>query len=263
MGLQIIYLSGMNKKLEAFQRLLDIMNDLREKCPWDKKQTTASLRNLSIEEVYELSDAILKEDSAGIKEELGDLFLHLIFYSKIGEEEGQFDVADVLNSVCDKLIHRHPHIYGDVKAETEEEVLKNWEQLKLKEGKTSILEGVPSSMPAINKAFRLQEKTAKVGFEWDAIVEVWDKVEEEKKELVEATEQGSKEQIQDEFGDLLFALINYARYLKIDPEAALEGTNRKFKYRFEFIEKTAKKQGKNLQDMSLEEMDEIWNLAKR
>ena len=263
MGLQIIYLSGMNKKLEAFQRLLDIMNDLREKCPWDKKQTTASLRNLSIEEVYELSDAILKEDSAGIKEELGDLFLHLIFYSKIGEEEGQFDVADVLNSVCDKLIHRHPHIYGDVKAETEEEVLKNWEQLKLKEGKTSILEGVPSSMPAINKAFRLQEKTAKVGFEWDAIVEVWDKVEEEKKELVEATEQGSKEQIQDEFGDLLFALINYARYLKIDPEAALEGTNRKFKYRFEFIEKTAKKQGKNLQDMSLEEMDEIWNLAKK
>ena len=263
MGLQIIYLSGMNKKLEAFQRLLDIMNDLREKCPWDKKQTTASLRNLSIEEVYELSDAILKEDSAGIKEELGDLFLHLIFYSKIGEEEGQFDVADVLNSVCDKLIHRHPHIYGDVKAETEEEVLKNWEQLKLKEGKTSILEGVPSSMPAINKAFRLQEKTAKVGFEWDTIAEVWAKVEEEKKELVEATEQGSKEQIQDEFGDLLFALINYARYLKIDPEAALEGTNRKFKYRFEFIEKTAKKQGKNLQDMSLEEMDEIWNLAKK
>ncbi len=253
----------MNKKLEAFQRLLDIMNDLREKCPWDKKQTTASLRNLSIEEVYELSDAILKEDSAGIKEELGDLFLHLIFYSKIGEEEGQFDVADVLNSVCDKLIHRHPHIYGDVKAETEEEVLRNWEQLKLKEGKTSILEGVPSSMPAINKAFRLQEKTAKVGFEWDTIAEVWAKVEEEKKELVEATEQGSKEQIQDEFGDLLFALINYARYLKIDPEAALEGTNRKFKYRFEFIEKTAKKQGKNLQDMSLNEMDEIWNLAKR
>lgn len=263
MGLQIIYLRGMNKKLEAFQRLLDIMNDLREKCPWDKKQTTASLRNLSIEEVYELSDAILKEDSAGIKEELGDLFLHLIFYSKIGEEEGQFDVADVLNSVCDKLIHRHPHIYGDVKAETEEEVLRNWEQLKLKEGKTSILEGVPSSMPAINKAFRLQEKTAKVGFEWDTITEVWDKVEEENKELVEAVEQGSKEQIQDEFGDLLFALINYARYLKIDPEAALEGTNRKFKYRFEFIEKTAKKQGKNLQDMSLEEMDEIWNLAKK
>ena len=263
MGRQIIYLSAMNKKLEAFQRLLDIMNDLREKCPWDKKQTTASLRNLSIEEVYELSDAILKEDSAGIKEELGDLFLHLIFYSKIGEEEGQFDVADVLNTVCDKLIHRHPHIYGDVKAETEEEVLKNWEQLKLKEGKTSILEGVPSSMPAINKAFRLQEKTAKVGFEWDTIAEVWDKVEEEKNELVEAVEHGSKEQIQDEFGDLLFALINYARYLKIDPEAALEGTNRKFKYRFEFIEKTAKKQGKNIQDMSLDEMDEIWNLAKK
>ncbi len=252
----------MNTKLEAFQRLLDIMDDLREKCPWDKKQTTESLRNLSIEEVYELSDAILKKDSQGVKEELGDLFLHLVFYSKIGEEQKQFDVADVLNGVCDKLIHRHPHIYGDVQADTEEEVLKNWEQLKLKEGKKSILEGVPPSMPAINKAYRMQEKTAKVGFEWDTIAEVWDKVEEEKAELQEVVAEENQERIMDEFGDLLFALINYARYLKIDPEAALEGTNKKFKKRFEFIEKTAKEQGKDLQNMSLEEMDEIWNLAK-
>ncbi|MFT4968595.1 MAG: XTP/dITP diphosphohydrolase [Chitinophagales bacterium] len=252
----------MNTKLEAFQRLLDIMDDLREKCPWDKKQTTESLRNLSIEEVYELSDAILKKDSQGVKEELGDLFLHLVFYSKIGEEQKQFDVADVLNGVCDKLIHRHPHIYGDVQADTEEEVLKNWEQLKLKEGKNSILEGVPPSMPAINKAYRMQEKTAKVGFEWDTIAEVWDKVEEEKAELQEVVAEENQERIMDEFGDLLFALINYARYLKIDPEAALEGTNKKFKKRFEFIEKTAKEQGKDLQNMSLEEMDKIWNLAK-
>jgi XTP/dITP diphosphohydrolase len=252
----------MNPKLESFQRLLSIMDDLREKCPWDKKQTTKSLRNLSIEEVYELSDAILKNDPKGVKEELGDLFLHLIFYAKIGEEEGNFDVADVLNAVCDKLIHRHPHIYGDVQADTEEEVLKNWEQLKLKEGKKSVLEGVPSSMPAINKAFRLQEKTAKVGFEWEKIEDVWEKVEEEKQELEAAVKSKNPDQIEDEFGDLLFALINYARYLKIDPEAALERTNQKFKKRFEFIEKRAKDLGKEMDKMSLEEMDEIWNEAK-
>ena len=253
----------MNEKLEAFQRLLDIMDDLREKCPWDKKQTTQSLRNLSIEEVYELSDAILKRDPNGVKEELGDLFLHLVFYAKIGEEEGNFNVADVLNAVCDKLIHRHPHIYGEVKADTEEEVLKNWEQLKLKEGKKSILEGVPSSMPAINKAYRLQEKTAKVGFEWEKITEVWEKVEEEQKELVQAVAMQNQDQIEDEFGDLLFALINYSRYLKIDPEAALERTNQKFKKRFEFIESKAKDLNKDLNQMSLEEMDTIWNEAKK
>jgi XTP/dITP diphosphohydrolase len=252
----------MNKKLQSFQRLLDIMDELREKCPWDKKQTTKSLRNLSIEEVYELSDAILKEDSEGVKEECGDLFLHLIFYAKIGEEEGDFDVADVLNGVCDKLIHRHPHIYSDVKADTEEEVLKNWEQLKLKEGKNSILEGVPSSMPAINKAYRLQEKTAKVGFEWDKIEDVWDKVEEEKKELEVAVADKNLDQIEDEFGDLMFALINYSRYLNIDPEAALERTNKKFKKRFEFIEQRAKDLGKEIGKMTLEEMDTIWNEAK-
>lgn len=252
----------MNNKLTAFQRLLDIMDDLREKCPWDKKQTTLSLRNLSIEEVYELSDAILKKDAQGVKEELGDLFLHLVFYAKIGEEEGNFNVADVLNAVCDKLIHRHPHIYSDVKADTEEEVLKNWEQLKLKEGKKSVLEGVPSSMPAINKAYRLQEKTAKVGFEWDKIEDVWDKVEEEKEELTQAVKSKDQDQIEDEFGDLMFALINYSRYLKIDPEAALERTNQKFKKRFEFIEKRAQDLGKEMSKMTLEEMDAIWNEAK-
>lgn len=238
------------------------MDELREQCPWDKKQTTESLRNLSIEEVYELSDAILKQDPNGVKEELGDLFLHLVFYSKIGEEEGNFNLADVLNAVCDKLIHRHPHIYGDVKVDTEEEVLKNWEQLKLKEGKQSILEGVPRSMPAINKAVRLQEKTAKVGFEWEKIEEVWEKVEEEQAELEAAVVSQNKDQIEDEFGDLMFALINYARYLKIDPEAALERTNQKFQKRFEYIEEMAKAKNKDLQKMSLEEMDAIWNEAK-
>ena len=252
----------MNNKLKAFERLLNIMDELREQCPWDKKQTTESLRNLSIEEVYELSDAILKKDPKGVQEECGDLFLHLVFYAKIGQEEGNFDVADILNGVCDKLIHRHPHIYGNVKADTEEEVLRNWEQLKLKEGKKSILEGVPRSMPAINKAVRLQEKTAKVGFEWEKIEEVWEKVEEEQAELQEAVATKDKDQIEDEFGDLMFAMINYARYLKIDPEAALERTNQKFQKRFEHIEAVAKTKGKDLQKMSLEEMDTIWNEAK-
>lgn len=253
----------MNEKLKAFERLLNIMDDLREKCPWDKKQTNETLRNLSIEEVYELSDAILNKDNQNIKEELGDLFLHLVFYSKIGEEQNAFNVADVLNAVADKLIHRHPHIYADTKAETEDEVLRNWEKLKLKEGKKSILEGVPKSMPALNKAVRLQEKTAKVGFEWDNIEQVWDKVEEEQTELKEAVAFNDHDKIEDEFGDLLFALVNYSRYLKIDPEAALERTNKKFKKRFEFIEQKAKELGKDITTMSLEEMDEIWNEAKK
>ena len=253
----------MENKLKAFERLLNIMDDLREKCPWDKKQTNETLRNLSIEEVYELSDAILEKDNKGIKEELGDLFLHLIFYSKIGEEQNAFNVADVLNGVSDKLIHRHPHIYGDVKADTEDEVLKNWEKLKLKEGKKSILEGVPQSMPALNKAVRLQEKTAKVGFEWDFIEQVWEKVEEEQAELQEAIALNDKDKIEDEFGDLMFALVNYSRYLKIDPEAALERTNKKFKKRFEFIEQKAIELGKDITTMTLEEMDAIWNEAKK
>jgi len=253
----------MKDKLKAFERLLNIMDDLREQCPWDKKQTIDTLRNLTIEETYELSDAIMKKDFPNIKEELGDIFLHLVFYSKIAEEKNEFNVKDVLNDVCDKLIHRHPHIYGDVKADTEEEVLKNWEKLKLKEGKKSVLEGVPSSMPAINKAYRMQEKTAKVGFEWDTLAQVWDKVEEETIELKEAVESKNIDEIEAEFGDLFFALINYARFLKIDPEAAIEKTNIKFKKRFEFIEKTAKNKNKELDEMSLEEMDDIWNQAKK
>ncbi|MCB0509913.1 MAG: nucleoside triphosphate pyrophosphohydrolase, partial [Bacteroidetes bacterium] len=202
-------------------------------------------------------------DPSAVKEELGDLFLHLVFYSKIGEEEGKFNVADVLHAVCDKLVHRHPHIYGDVVANTEEEVLKNWEKLKLKEGKKSVLEGVPSGMPAINKAIRLQEKTAKIGFEWDRIEEVWLKVEEEQAELQAAIQSKEQEHVEEEFGDLLFALLNYSRFLKIDAEAALEKTNQKFKKRFEFIEERAKSLGKNLEDMSLAEMDAIWNEAKK
>lgn len=253
----------MKAKLEAFERLLNVMDDLRAQCPWDKKQTIESLRNLSIEEVYELSEAILQKDMKGIKEELGDIFLHLVFYSKIADEQNAFDVADVLNSVCEKLIHRHPHIYGNVVADTEEEVLKNWEQLKLKEGKKSILEGVPASLPALNKAYRMQQKTAKVGFEWKQIEDVWLKVEEETTELKEAVELGNKEAMEDEFGDLLFALVNYSRFLNIDPEAALERTNIKFKKRFEFIEKTAVDLNKNLNEMTLDEMDEIWNKAKK
>ena len=252
----------MEEKLKAFERLLNIMDDLRAKCPWDKKQTLNSLRNLTIEETYELSDAIMKKDFPNIEEELGDLFLHLVFYSKIAEEKNKFTVKDVLNSVCDKLINRHPHIYGDTIAETEEEVLKNWEKIKLKEGKKSVLEGVPQSMPALNKAFRMQEKTSKVGFEWNTIEQVWDKVEEETEELKEAVLSRNKDEIENEFGDLFFALINYARFLKIDPEAAIERTNVKFKKRFEYIEKIAKEKNVELNDMSLQEMNDIWNIAK-
>tara|TARA_B110000037_G_scaffold209836_1_gene259431 strand:+ start:3752 stop:4516 length:765 start_codon:yes stop_codon:yes gene_type:complete len=252
----------MEEKLKAFERLLNIMDDLRAKCPWDKKQTLNSLRNLTIEETYELSDAIMKKDFPNIEEELGDLFLHLVFYSKIAEEKNKFTVKDVLNSVCDKLINRHPHIYGDTIAETEEEVLKNWEKIKLKEGKKSVLEGVPQSMPALNKAFRMQEKTSKVGFEWNTIEQVWDKVEEETEELKEAVLSRNKDEIEKEFGDLFFALINYARFLKIDPEAAIERTNVKFKKRFEYIEKIAKEKNVELNDMSLQEMNDIWNIAK-
>lgn len=252
----------MNEKLKAFERLLNVMDDLRSQCPWDKKQTIDSLRNLSIEEVYELSEAILNKDYDNIKEEIGDVFLHLVFYAKIAEEQNKFNVADVLNAQCEKLIHRHPHIYGDVKAETEEEVLRNWEKLKLKEGKKSILGGVPSALPAINKAYRMQEKTAKVGFEWDTIEQVWEKVEEEKLELENAVASQNKEDIEDEFGDVLFALINYARFLKIDPEAALEKTNVKFKKRFEFIETTVANKGLQMENLSLEELDNIWKEAK-
>ncbi|MCB0537189.1 MAG: nucleoside triphosphate pyrophosphohydrolase [Chitinophagales bacterium] len=253
----------MEEKLKAFERLLNIMDDLREKCPWDKKQTNETLRPLSIEEVYELGDAILKKDDSGIKEELGDLFLHLVFYAKIGEEQDKFNVADVLNSVCEKLIHRHPHIYGNTVAETEDEVLKNWEKLKLKEGKKSILQGVPESMPALIKAYRLQQKTAKVGFEWENTEQVWEKVKEEEQELKEALSANNQDEIEDEFGDLMFALVNYARFIKVDPEAALEKTNIKFKNRFEYIEKQAQTKNLKLEEMTLAEMDALWNEAKR
>ena len=249
----------MDKRLEAFERLLTIMDDLREKCPWDRKQTFESLRNLTIEETYELADAILENDVQGIKEEIGDLMLHMVFYAKIGSETGDFDISDALHAICDKLVSRHPHIYGDVVAEDEETVKKNWEQLKLKEGKKSILEGVPMSLPAMVKAYRMQEKTKQVGFEWETTEQVWAKVEEEMGELNEALVNKRQSEVEDEFGDVLFSLVNYARFIGVDPETALERTNRKFKKRFEFIEKNA---NKPLADMSLEEMDNLWNLAK-
>ncbi len=249
-----------SKSLEAFERLLIIMDDLREKCPWDKKQTLESLRNLTIEETYELCDAILAQDLKGIEEEIGDLMLHMVFYAKIGSETGDFDIASALNNVCDKLINRHPHIYGDVIVENEEDVKRNWEQIKLKEGKKSVLSGVPTSLPAMVKAYRMQEKTAKVGFEWDHVEDVYAKVEEEMGELQEAIEMKNQDRVEEEFGDLLFSLINYARFINVDPETALEKTNLKFKKRFEYIEANAPK---SLEEMTLEEMDGLWEEAKK
>lgn len=249
----------MKESLQAFQRLLEIMDDLREKCPWDRKQTFDSLRILSIEEIYELADAIIENDIEGIKEEIGDLMLHMVFYAKIASEKGAWDISHALNAVCEKLIHRHPHIYGDVVADDEETVKKNWEQLKLSEGKKSVLSGVPNSLPAIVKAYRMQEKTAQVGFEWDNKEDVWAKVEEEIDELKEAVAIKTKADQEEEFGDVLFSLINYARFLKIDPETALEKVNKKFKSRFEYIEDKAPKP---LQDMTLPEMDHLWDEAK-
>lgn len=244
----------------AFARLLEIMDDLREKCPWDKKQTLQSLRNLTIEETYELADAILDDDLPGIKEEIGDLMLHMVFYAKIADEKKAFNIEEALHEVCEKLINRHPHIYGDVTVADEEEVKRNWEKLKLKEGKKSVLEGVPQSLPAMVKAYRMQEKTAKVGFEWESKEQVWDKVREEMEEFQETIDKGmSAEKKEEEFGDVLFSLINYSRFIDIDPETALEKINRKFKSRFEYIEKNAPK---DLDDMTLEEMDVLWNEAK-
>jgi XTP/dITP diphosphohydrolase len=249
----------MEKKLKAFERTLTIMDELREQCPWDRKQTFESLRNLTIEETYELADAILEKDMEGVKEEIGDLLLHVVFYAKIAEEQKAFDIADAMNELCDKLVNRHPHIYGDVKVTGEEDVMRNWEQIKMQEGKKSVLSGVPKGLPAIVKAYRMQEKTAKVGFEWDKIEHVWEKVEEETEELKEAVAKGDKDHIEEEVGDLFFALINYCRFLEVDPETALEKVNKKFKSRFEYIEEKAPK---SLTDMSLEEMDALWNKAK-
>ena len=248
---------------EAFSRLKGIMDELREKCPWDKKQTVESLRPQTIEELYELTDAITSKDWAGIKEELGDLMIHILFYSRIAEEQGKFDIRDVMTAVAEKLISRHPHIYGDVSVNNEEDVKRNWEKLKLKEGKKSVLAGVPLSLPAMVKAARLQEKAKQVGFEWDNREQVWEKVEEELKELQEAVNSGEKDKIEDEFGDVLFSLVNYARFLSLDSENALERTNRKFISRFTAMETTALQQGKALTDMSLQEMDAIWNSIKK
>ncbi len=247
---------------EAFIRLVKIMDDLREKCPWDKKQTIHTLRSLTIEETYELADAITENDWQGIKEELGDLMLHLVFYAKIGREEGQFTLEEMIHAVCDKLVKRHPHIYGDVKVENEDDVKRNWEKIKLKEGKNSVLQGVPVSLPATVKAIRLQEKAKQVGFEWEEKSQVWEKVLEEMEELQQAVSQNKQEAIEEEYGDLVFSLVNYARFLQVDAETALEKTNRKFIQRFTEMEKTALAEGKNLHQMSLEEMDSIWNRVK-
>jgi len=253
----------MDARLQAFERLLTIMDDLREKCPWDKKQTLESLRYLSIEEMYELSDAILTNDLQEVKKELGDLMLHLVFYAKIASETNQFDITDVLNGICDKLVHRHPHIYGDLKVTTEEEVKHNWEKLKLKEGKKSVLEGVPRSLPAMVKAVRIQEKARGVGFDWDNSEQVWEKVEEELEEFKEELSQGDKEKTEQEFGDLLFSMINYSRFVGVNPEDALERTNKKFILRFQQMEAVLKKEGKDLSEMTLAEMDIYWEEAKK
>ena len=252
----------MNKKSKAFVRLLTIMDELREKCPWDKKQTMDSLRYLTIEELYELSDAILDKDTDEIKKELGDILLHIVFYSRIASETNDFDITDVINSVCDKLIHRHPHIYGDVDVKDEVEVKKNWEKLKLKEGKKSVLEGVPKSLPAIVKSFRIQEKVRGIGFDWDNKNQVWEKVVEEIEELKIEIKNGNQDRIESEFGDVLFALTNYARFVNINPEDALERTNKRFIKRFQIMENMISAKGLSLSDMSLSEMDVFWDKAK-
>ncbi|WP_298767414.1 nucleoside triphosphate pyrophosphohydrolase [uncultured Polaribacter sp.] len=255
-------MNSRKEQLAAFNRLLDIMDDLREKCPWDKKQTLESLRHLTIEETYELADAILDNDLPEIKKELGDVLLHIVFYAKIGSEKKAFDIADVANAISDKLIDRHPHIYGDVKVENEADVKRNWEQLKLKEGKNSVLEGVPKSLPAVVKASRIQEKVAGVGFDWEKPEQVWEKVQEELTELNEEIKAKNKENTEKEFGDVLFSMINYARFIGVNPENALEKTNKKFINRFQYLETAAKKEGKNIADMSLTEMDSYWEKSK-
>ena len=250
------------KQLEAFEQLLDIMDELREKCPWDKKQTFESLRHLTIEETYELGDAILANDVQEVKKELGDLLCHIVFYAKIASETNDFDIGDVSTAIAQKLIDRHPHIYGDVEVKDEKEVKENWEKLKLKEGKESVLEGVPKSLPALVKANRIQDKVAGVGFDWEEPHQVFDKVKEELSELNDALKEGQQEAIEKEFGDVLFSMINYARFIKVNPENALEKTNKKFISRFQYLESEAKKQGKMLTNMTLSEMDLIWNQAK-
>ncbi|MGB0896310.1 MAG: nucleoside triphosphate pyrophosphohydrolase [Flavobacteriaceae bacterium] len=251
------------QQLDAFDRLLTIMDELRAGCPWDKTQTMQSLRHLTIEETYELGDAILDNDLQEVKKELGDLLLHIVFYAKIGSETQDFDIADVLHTICDKLVYRHPHIYADVAVENEEEVKQNWEKLKLKEGNKSVLEGVPRSLPALVKASRIQEKVAGVGFDWEAPHQVWEKVEEELNELQDEVKIGNTKAMEDEFGDVLFSLINYAKHLNINAENALERTNKKFIKRFQYLEQKSKELGKSFEDMTLKEMDVYWEEAKR
>ena len=252
-----------DKAAEAFARLVKIMDDLREKCPWDRKQTVETLRPMTIEETYELADAITDKDWKGIKEEIGDLMLHMVFYAKIGAEQQQFTLEEALHGICDKLVSRHPHIYGDIKVKDEEEVKQNWEKLKLKEGKRSVLQGVPKSLPAMVKATRLQEKAKQVGFEWDNRGQVWDKVQEEMQELQEAVARNDQQEMENELGDVLFSLINYARFLHVDAENALARTNNKFISRFTQMEQQALEQGKPLADMTLSEMDAIWDSIKK
>lgn len=249
-------------QLKAFDRLLTIMDELREQCPWDKKQTMETLRHLTIEETYELGDAILDNDLQEVKKELGDVLLHIVFYAKIGSETNDFDIADVCNDICEKLISRHPHIYGDVNVADEEEVKRNWENLKLNEGKKSVLEGVPKSLPALVKASRIQDKVAGVGFDWEEPQQVFEKLQEELGELQYEVNQNNTEKIEEEFGDVLFSMINYARFLKVNPENALERTNKKFIKRFQYLESKAKEMNKSLIDMTLAEMDVFWNQAK-
>lgn len=263
-----VFSSNRSYQLVAFDRLLTIMDELREKCPWDKKQTLESLRHLTIEETYELSDAILEGDLNEIKKELGDIMLHLVFYARIASETQEFDITDVLNGICDKLINRHPHIYGDVKVENELDVKKNWEQLKLKEGNKSVLGGVPQSLPALVKAIRIQEKARGIGFDWEEKSQVWSKVEEEMHEFkehinIETQATIDTEKAEEEFGDLLFSLVNYARFVDINPESALERTNKKFIKRFQYLENKASEMNKKLSEMSLAEMDVFWNEAKK
>tara|TARA_B100000953_G_scaffold44371_1_gene33996 strand:- start:554 stop:1327 length:774 start_codon:yes stop_codon:yes gene_type:complete len=256
-------MNSREEQLKAFDRLLTIMDELREECPWDRKQTMESLRPLTIEETYELGDAILDKDIEEVRKELGDLLLHLVFYAKIGSESNDFDIADVANGICEKLISRHPHIYGDVKIENEEDVKKNWENLKLNEGKKSVLEGVPGSLPALVKASRIQDKVAGVGFDWEEPQQVFEKLEEELRELQEEVNMADKDKMEAEFGDVMFSMINYARFLKINPENALERTNKKFIARFKYLEQKAAEKNIALKDMTLAEMDVYWNEAKK
>lgn len=255
-------MNSREEQLRAYDRLLTIMDELREQCPWDRKQTLQSLRHLTIEETYELGDAILENDLEEVKKELGDLLLHIVFYAKIGSETQDFDMADVANEICEKLIHRHPHIYGDVTVEDEEEVKRNWENLKLKEGKKSVLQGVPAGLPALVKANRIQDKVSGVGFDWERPEQVFEKLQEELGELQKEVEVQDKDAMEAEFGDVLFSMVNYARFLGINPENALERTNKKFISRFTYLEQKAREMGKSLKDMTLAEMDVFWEEAK-